>query len=179
MTTPDTTGQEPIATAPAPAADDASTRLAILERELKEARQEAAKYRTERKAQEAAAAAEREKQLAEQGEYKTLAEQRAAEVAKLSGDLDAAKETAKALERYQTAVAGIVAPKLEGLSEQLRKLVSNLDPLAQLEWVAALEPQQQAARPGAPALAPTAPAANRDAPARPQGGWSLSDIYKR
>ena len=147
--------------------------------------EQAIKDRLDRAQRKAAADAEKARQeaeakaLAEQGEFKTLAEQRQARIAELEQATEQGKQVTKDLERYQAAVAGIVAPKLEGLSEQLRKLVAGLDPLAQLEWVAALEPQQQAARPGAPALAPTAPAANRDAPARPQGGWSLSDIYKR
>ncbi|HRC75432.1 MAG TPA: hypothetical protein PLO33_07115, partial [Kouleothrix sp.] len=122
-TTPD--GQEPTATpAPAPEADIA--RLAVLERELKEARAEAAKYRTEKRAQEAQAAAEREQQLAAQGEYKTLAEQRAAALAEAEQQIAAGRETSKAIERYQQAVAALVAPRLEGLSEPLQALVRGL-----------------------------------------------------
>lgn len=173
-------GQEPAQPpASAPVVDDA--RMTILEKELKEARQEAARYRTERKAQEAAAQEAEAKRLAEAGEFKTLAEQRAADVAKLSADLESAKETAKHLERYQEAVKGIIAPRLEGLPDALKKLVSGLDPLAQLEWVAALEPPAQAAKPTAPALPPTNPprGAGGQASSNPANWPTLSDIYRK
>jgi hypothetical protein len=176
---PTPAGQEPIAPiAPAPAADD--TRLVILEKELKEARQEAARYRTERKAQEAAALEAETKRLAEAGEFKTLAEQRAQEVAQLSADLESAKATALALERYQDAVKAIIAPRLEGLSDSLKKLVGGLEPLAQLEWVAALEPQPQAPKPQAPSLAPTNPPRSGAQASTDPARWpTLSDIYRK
>jgi hypothetical protein len=175
---PTPAGQEPPApTTPAPAADDA--RLAILEKELKEARQEAARYRTERKAQEAAALEAETKRLAEAGEFKTLAEQRAAENAKLAADLESARATEKTLERYQEAVKAIIAPRLTGLPDALQKLVGGLEPLAQLEWVAALEPQTAAPKAAAPPLTPTNPARGVQASTDPARWPTLSDIYRK
>lgn len=97
--------------------------------------------RAQRKAGEAEAKARAEaeaKALAEQGEFKTLAEQRAAEVARLGTELESAKATGKALERYQEAVKAMIAPQLAGLPEQLQARIKNLDPIDQLEWLAAL-----------------------------------------
>lgn len=175
--------QEPPSPPPSDPAPDAA-RLAILEKELKEARQEAARYRTERKAQEAAALDAETKRLAEAGEFKTLAEQRAAEVATLNADLESAKATAKQLERYQEAVTGIIAPRLGGLPDALKKLVSGLEPLAQLEWVAALEPPAPAPpvppKPPAPNLGPTNPPRGGAQPSSNPANWpTLSDIYKK
>ena len=127
--------QEATPATPAPAADDAPIRMAILEKELKEARQEAAKYRTERKAQEVAALEAEQKRLVEAGEFKTLAEQRAAELAQAHAALDATKATTKQLERYEAALNKQLAAQRADLPPHIAALLDKLDPADQLEWL--------------------------------------------
>ncbi|MDQ2995453.1 MAG: hypothetical protein M3R61_00135 [Chloroflexota bacterium] len=63
------------AAARAVALDDAASRLALIEKELKEARSEAAKYRTSLRSQEQAQADAEATRLKEAGEFKALYEQ--------------------------------------------------------------------------------------------------------
>lgn len=72
--TPAPAAETPPAAAPAVVADDAVSRLALIEKELKEARQEAAKYRTTLRSQEQAQADAEAKRLQEAGEFKALYE---------------------------------------------------------------------------------------------------------
>lgn len=97
--------------------------------------------RAQRKAAEQADKARQDaeaKALAEQGEFKTLAEQRAARIAELEQATEAGKATGKALERYQAAVQAMIAPQLAGLPDAIQARIKALDPIEQLEWITAL-----------------------------------------
>lgn len=88
--TPAPAAETPPVVAPAAAADDATARLALIEKELKEARQEAAKYRTTLRSQEQAQADAEATRLKEAGEFKVLFEKEQAARAELEGKVAAA-----------------------------------------------------------------------------------------
>jgi hypothetical protein len=153
--TPDVTPEA----APVAAGDDAA-RLAILEKELRDARQEAAKYRRTLRDQEAAQEDAKRKQAEEQGEYRKLYEEQQRKAAELEARLVAAE-----LHRTQLSVAQelglppVLAERLRGDGPaELRKDAEAL--LAAIKAIA--QPAQAAA---APTVAPvvTIPATNPQA----------------
>lgn len=79
-----------------------------------------------RKAKEAAEA----KALEEQQEYQKLAEQRAGKIAELEPQAESAK-------RYQDALTKLLATEKTGVPEHVLALLDKLDPVEQLEWIAA------------------------------------------
>ena len=175
MTEPTAPAQE--APAPAPVVDaDPSARLAILERELKEARSEAAKYRTTLRSKEQEKADEDAKRLKEQGDFKALYE---AEQTK-AADLAAAVARYEATQR-QHAIARELGLPLE-LADRLRgdtpaELKADAQKLLELLKVQST-PVVAAPAPTAPTTAPTNPAATRtNTPAfDPKNPPRLSDI---
>jgi hypothetical protein len=90
-----------------------------------------------RKAAETAEAAK----LAEQGEFKKLADTASAKVA----ELEPFKEKA---ERHETALKAILGKQREGLPKHILTLLDKLDPVEQLEYIAANA--AEFARPTAP-----------------------------
>ena len=103
-----------------------------------------------------------EQRLAEQNEWKTLAEQRAAEIAELKPLAGRVKEISEALE-------ATVAARIERLPEDVRGLVPDFgDPRKTLDWLNANE--SKLIRPLAPAM---------DAGARGDGGsTTMNDIER-
>lgn len=93
--------------------------------------------RAAEKKQAEAAEQARLKALEEQGEWQKLAEQRAARIA----DLEAATKTAQTLEqerdRYKTAVTTLLKTQRTDLPKPILDLLDKLDPVDQLEWIAA------------------------------------------
>lgn len=85
-----------------------------------------------RDADEAAAAA--------QGEYKTLAEQRAARIAELEQQ---STDAAASLARYQAEVQQQIAARANALPEELRVLQPDGDPLLVYRWLAKAEAAAQ------------------------------------
>lgn len=161
-----TTGQE----APPPANSGEKTfTQADLDRIIADRLAREEKKRTD--AAEKARKDAEQKTLQEQGEYKTLAEQRAAELAAATAKLDAAKATEKTLERYQAALKAQLDTVRKDLPTHITALLDKLDPVDQLTWLAenqdALKPadptpQQQQRPRGTPQIG-----ANRQ-PAQPQ-----------
>lgn len=91
-----------------------------LERERKNAEEKAKKAREEAET----------KALEEQKEFQKLAEQRAAQVAELT-------PKAEQVERYQAALTKILETEKAGVQEHVLALLEKLDPVEQLEWIAA------------------------------------------
>lgn len=81
------------------------------------------------------------KALEEQSKFQELAQQRGTKVTELEtsvADLTTKLETAqKDTERYQKALTNILAEQLKRVPEHLTSLLSKLDPVEQLEWLAA------------------------------------------
>lgn len=126
---------EPQTTDTAPVtADEKRFTQADLEAELAkrlERKERQAKEREEKARKEA-----EERTLAEQGEYRKLAEQRAQELADAQRELEGAKDTATQLARYKKAVAAHLDTQRKALSAPLLSLLDKLDPVDQLEWIA-------------------------------------------
>lgn len=109
------------------------------------------------KAQAAADKAKAEadqKALIEQGEWKTLAEQRAARVAELeplSTQVEQLKSDAK---KYRDAIAKYADAAKANVPENVRALLDRLDPIDQLDWIAtnaaSLTPESKAQPIGTP-----------------------------
>ena len=127
---------------------------AEVDRILKD-RLERAETKAQEKARKAAEAAEAEA-AAKNGEWKDLAEKRAAtlgaletEKATLTEQLDAQKDT---LARYEKALTAHVAAQSEDVPDGVKTLLGKLDPVEQLEWLAAnRETLLQQKRQGVPA----------------------------
>lgn len=97
-----------------------------LEREKQKRDADAEKARKEQEA----------KTLEEQGNFKTLAEQRAQELADARSKLDAAANDKKALERYQGALKAQLDSARKDLPAHITALLDKLDPVDQLTWLA-------------------------------------------
>lgn len=142
----------------APATDETAARLAGLEKELKEARAEAAKYRTTLRGQEQAQQEAEAAKLAEQGKFKELLEKEQAERTRLADEL--ARRDHEAAQRKAARDAGIDpdvwASRLRGATPE--ELAADAAALAQ-----SLKP----ATVTAPGTGPTNPAAQRGAPPAP------------
>lgn len=125
-TTPPT-DQTALSAAPTEPTEERTFTQADLDRIVKERLERAKKQaETERsKAEEAA----RQKTLAEQGEYKTIAESQAAKIAELEA------KTAL-VERYEAALSATLEQALKGLPQHVIELLSDKDPAAQLEYLA-------------------------------------------
>jgi hypothetical protein len=96
--------------------------------------------RAQRKAAEQQEAARREaeaKALAEQGEFKTLAEQRQAEIDELHARIKDADTLAKERDRYAGALKAQLQAAKDGLPPHIVTILDKLDPVEQLEWIAA------------------------------------------
>lgn len=155
---------DPTPTVPATEAappESAAARLAILEKEVADARKEAAKYRTTLRQQEQAQEEAARKQAEEQGEFKRLYEETQAKLTALAAEAEAAKLTALRLQ---------VASELglpQGLAERLRgttpaEIKADADALLAAIRAAAPAPAAGAAPAPIPA---TNPATGRGAPA--------------
>lgn len=124
----------PTDTAPATTADDKRFTQAELESELAkrlDRKERQAKEREEKARKEA-----EERTLAEQGEYRKLAEQRAQELADAQRELEGAKETATQLSRYKKTVTTYLEAQRKALPAPILSLLDKLDPVDQLEWIA-------------------------------------------
>lgn len=123
--TPDQPGQAPVNQNPEGPAPSVS------EKELKEARQEAARYRTElRKLQEAQEAAQREA-AEKSGEYQKLYETEKTRAAELEARAAEAEAATSLLSSYVKEIA-------RELPEDVRRLLPESLPVAaQLEWLKA------------------------------------------
>ncbi len=120
--TPEQPGQAP---ADQPAVAPVAT---VNEKELAEARKEAAKYRTELRRLEAEREA-REREAAEkQGEYQSLYEREKARAAELEPHRERA-------ERLEAALASHVKDLARDLPEDLRALMPDAPAETQLEWI--------------------------------------------
>jgi len=151
--TPEQPGQAPAAQqAPAPAAGGAEesveAKLARMDKELREARTEAAKYRTTLRSQEQAQQEAEAAKLAEQGKYKELLEKEQTERAKLAAEV--AKRDHEAAQRKAARDAGIDpdawAGRLRGSTRE--ELAADAASLAQ-SLMPAGAPQIGATNPGA------------------------------
>ena len=149
-----------------------------LQREVRETRQEAAQYRTrlrelEAKQTEAAQAAEtaRQKSLAEQGQHKQLAEERATELAKISAEH---AKTKGALEAHYKV-------QLAAIPDDLKALIpSTLGLLEQMEYIATPAFQKLLTTARAPATTtvqkPGAPGGS--APSAPEAAAAAAELAK-
>ncbi len=97
-----------------------------LKREREKA--EAATAKAKREAEEAAAA--------KQGEFQTLAEKRAERIAALEADLAAAQAHKERADKYEAALAALLAQQRKGLPGHVTELLDKLDPADQLAWIA-------------------------------------------
>jgi hypothetical protein len=120
--TPEQPGQAP-ADQPAPGLTPAAN-----EKELKEARAEAAKYRTELRKVEAEREAERQRKAEEAGEFQRLYETEKQQ----RQEVEARAARAEALE---TALTAHVKELARDLPEDLRALMPEASPDVQLEWL--------------------------------------------
>lgn len=132
----DTTAQEATPATTAQAADDTSTRMAILEKELNEARKEAAKYRTERKAQEAEAQKRAEQEAAAKGEFEKIATERGARLVQIEAEHTTVSERYAALTE---AMEQQIRARVKALPEKLRDLLIDGDVLMRYQQLAKLE----------------------------------------
>ena len=94
--------------------------------------------REKRKSTEAAEKARKEaeeKALQEQGEFKTLAEQRAAELATLKSELESAKVHESTAEKYRAALKARLDADKKSLPAHIVALLDQLDEIKQMEWL--------------------------------------------
>ena len=94
--------------------------------------------RAKRKADDEAEKAKTEaaqKALLEQGEFKTLAEQRASELATLSTQLEAAKSHEETANKYRKALQDRLAVDKKALPESIIAILDQLDEIKQMEWL--------------------------------------------
>ncbi len=95
--------------------------------------------RHERKAKELAEKAKTEaeqKALLEQGEFKTLAEQRASELATTKLELEAAKAHEETANKYKKALQLRLAEDKKSLPAGIVAILDQLDEIKQMEWLA-------------------------------------------
>lgn len=107
---------------------------ADVEKIVKE-RLERAQRKAEQQADEARKQAE-EKALQEQGEYKTLADTRAARIAELEAESGKVSDLTKRAERYEAALKKQLEATRADLPFHIVALLDKLDPADQLEWIA-------------------------------------------
>ncbi len=96
--------------------------------------------RAQRKADDAAEKAKTEaeqKALAEQGEYKTLSEQRATELETVKRELEAAKVYETTADKFRKVLTERLAIEKKSYPAHVVSLLDKLDPLEQLEWITA------------------------------------------
>lgn len=137
--------------------------------------------RAQRKADEAATKAKsdaEQKALVEQGEFKTLAEQRASTIAELTQQIESAKAHESTAEKYRNALKARLEADKKALPAHIVALLDQLDEIKQMEWLANPTNAEAMKQPTAPAssglgtpprnTAPskTAPASLPTAPAR-------------
>lgn len=123
------TGNDPAKT------DDKRFSQADLDAAIKD-RLERERKKTEREKLEAEAKA-KESALAEQGEFKTLAEQRATEIASLKAQVEDGQKAHKLIDRYTDVLSKTLAAQLSQLPDPIKDLLSKHDPADALEWLAA------------------------------------------
>lgn len=88
-------------------------------------------------AEQAKAADEaRTRALAEQGEWKTLAEQHATRITELEGVTRTMQTVEQERDRYKTAVTALLKTQRTDLPQPIQDLLDKLDPVDQLEWIA-------------------------------------------
>ena len=95
--------------------------------------------REKRKATDAANKAKEEaeqKALAEQGEWKTLAEKYQGEIQSLTATLESQKAHEKTIERLTSVLKSRLETDRKGLPEPILKLLDRLDVADQMEWLA-------------------------------------------
>lgn len=117
--------------------------------------------------QAAAAEAARVKALEEQGEWKTLAEKRAQQLAELETKAQAAATAEASVARYRIALEAYLKSERADMPKPIVALLDKLDPVDQLEWIAANRaeltkpaggtPQRSVTGRGAPVPAPPDP----------------------
>ena len=108
--------------------------------------------------------------LVEQGEWKTLAEQRAARVAELeplSVQLEQSKSDTK---KYRDAISKFADAAKANVPESVRALLDKLDPIDQLEWISSNAASLSTEKP-----APIGTPQNKQ-PAKPQGAGSTEQL---
>ncbi len=96
--------------------------------------------RAQRKAQTEAEKARKEaeeKTLHEQGEFKTLAEQRAAEIADLKSQVEGSKAHIATVERLTSVLKSRLEVDKKNLPDSVQTLLNKLDVADQMEWIAA------------------------------------------
>ncbi len=96
--------------------------------------------RAQRKAQTEAEKARKEaeeKTLHEQGEFKTLAEQRASKITELESLVESGKAHITAIERYKKVLEARLEVDKKNLPESVQTLLNKLDVADQMEWIAA------------------------------------------
>ena len=119
--------------------------------------------RAKRKAKEDADKAKAEaeqKALAEQGEFKTLAEQRASELEAVRRDLEAAQTHEQVADKYKQALIAQLAIEKKFFPAHVVALLDKLDPLEQMEWITT----------NAEALKPSADSSTRTLGTPPRNG---------
>jgi hypothetical protein len=124
---------------PTPGNDPAKTDKTFTQAEL-EAIVKDRLDRAQRKAKEAEEKARKdaeEKTLHEQGEFKTLAEQRAAEIADLKSQVESNKAHIGTIERLKKALEARLEADKKNLPESVQTLLNKLDVADQMEWIAA------------------------------------------
>jgi hypothetical protein len=120
--------------------------------EIKKAREEAAKYRTELRAKEEADKKAQEEALAKQGEFKTLYEQEQAKAAQLAKDNEELRQFKQAASDKEEAVRKI---ELTKLPETVRAAFENAS-LEQIQAALLLQNSAQATQQAAQTPSPTA-----------------------
>lgn len=137
----------------------------VKERLDREARRNAEKAQKDREAAEAA-------KLAEQQEFKQLADNATAKLSTVEADLAATKEKA---ERYETALTAYLATLRKTVPAHLIGLLDKLDPVDQIDWIAAngdkLNAQPVAGVPGTPKQKGSQTEADREAAQAAQSGF--------
>lgn len=119
-------------------------------RKAKDEGRDTAKAQLEEEQRKASEEAER-KQLAEKQQFKELSEKQQADLTALEAKAKADAETLKAVteerDRYKVIVETSLSERRKGLPEHITALLDELDPIKQLEWLAA-NADKTAQRPG-------------------------------
>jgi hypothetical protein len=101
--------------------------------EAKELRKKLADYEAQQTAAAAQAKADQEKQLADQAQWQTLAEQRAQELANASTERDSLRQQAAT---YEAALKAVLETQRKDLPPHILTLLDRLNPAEQLEYLA-------------------------------------------